>query len=128
MHVHGGIEKSAGRPSVNSSQIQLCITVSAHALFFPPGLHLECCLSPPDNLKWDTIEHCFVSITTRGNGRVKLTPTRTRLFGKRLPGTWSAVRAVPVLVVNAGKSLKAALKSLVKGLGSELGEILPTPS
>lgn len=99
-----------------------CITVSTHGLFLPLALHLECCLSPPDTVKCDTTEHRSVGIITRGSGGVKYGLNRTRLFGKRLAGTWTEVRAVPRSVVNAGKRFKAALKSFIKGLGSEFGE------
>lgn len=102
-----------------------CTTVSAHGLFLPPGSHLECCLSPPDTVKCDTLAQCFIYIITCGVGRVKYGLNRTRLFGKRRSGTWSEVRAVPVSVVNVGETLKAALKCFVKGLGSELGRLLP---
>lgn len=103
----------------NSGVTSHCITASARGLVLSLGLHSECCPSPHATIKCDTTERHSVRIITRGYGGVKYCLNRTRLFWKRLAGTQAEVRAVPVSVVNAGKSLKAALKSFIKGLGSE---------
>lgn len=46
------------------SKLTLRNCVSPRTIFFfsRPGLHFECCLSPPDNVKWDTIERHFIWI------------------------------------------------------------------